>query len=153
MAWSFLERRKSEPTSKSCRRAHPTTKSVRRLRTTTKRTRKPVQVWRRPSLTRTAKLSTKTTLAIWTRKISKRWMTTRSSSGEGQRPKSPSRSVSCSSGQDCGFGLNIHQTNINQPCYDSKAGFVCHLPPTFSTTYLQKLTTYRKGVDLALPFC
>lgn len=26
-------------------------------------------------------------------------------------------------------------------------------PPTFSTTYLQKLTTYRKRVDLALPFC
>ena len=43
---------------------------------------------------------------------------------EGQRPKSPSGSVSCSSGQDGGFGLNSHQTDINQHCYDSNAGFV-----------------------------
>ena len=42
---------------------------------------KTVLVWRRPSLTRTDRPFTKTTLAIWTRKISKRWMTTRSSSG------------------------------------------------------------------------
>ena len=43
---------------------------------------------------------------------------------EGQRPKSPSGSVSCSSGQDGGFGLNSHQTDINHHCYDSNDGFV-----------------------------
>ena len=60
---------------------------------------------------------------------------------EGQRPKSPSGSVSCSSGQDGGFGLNSHQTDINQHCYDVLN------PKSWTNNYLKDLVLYCTGLS------